>query len=66
MKRGYSLPQGCKDLIDALKLKAQISKPGDCKNWIDVSKFKQASQGPVKVKPLFGKLTQIWLAPRHP
>src|SRR6266481_3777332 len=39
MKRGYLLPEGCKDLIDVLKL-----KPGfvaeDCKDLIDVSKLK--------------------------
>jgi len=66
MKRGYSLPQGCKDLIDVLKLKAQILKPEVCKNWIDVSKLKQDSNSILKTKPQLWWLKLKRPAPQHP
>jgi hypothetical protein len=66
MNRGYSLPQGCKDLIDVLKLKAQALKPAGRHDCIDVSKLKQDSHGSLKVKPPFCGLTLKWQPPRHP
>jgi len=39
MRRGYLLPEGCKDLIDVLPLE-RPSPPGNWKGFIAVSKFK--------------------------
>src|SRR5215472_9206323 len=39
MKRGYLLPKGCKDLIDAMKLKASLLPQGG-ENLLNLSKLK--------------------------
>src|SRR6266487_918101 len=55
MKRGYLLPNGCKDLIDVLKLKPSFIAE-DCKNLIDIS----------KLKPQVFKLKPKQQSPKHP
>ncbi len=65
MKRGYLLPEGCKDLIDVLKLKPSFVAE-DCKNVIDVSKLKpqvfklkpkqQSPKHPAPVPPIVGEI----------
>jgi Translation initiation factor IF-2, N-terminal region len=48
MKRGYLLPEGCKDLIDVLKLKPHLPPGG----WFDLSELKPQLLKPPQSFPL--------------
>jgi len=64
MKRGYLLPKGCKDLIDAMRLKASLLPRGH-EQLLDLSKLKpqvfdfklkHAPQTPVPLPPVTAEL----------
>ena len=63
MKRGYLLPEGCKDLIDVLKLKPKQQSPQYPAHMVDILKLKFDF---LKLMPQVLKLKPKPHSPQHP
>jgi len=63
MKRGYLLPEGCKDLIDVLKLKPKQQSPQHPAHLVDILKLKFDF---LKLMPQVLKLKPKPHSPQHP